>query len=100
MVFANSGWSRAWKEVSVSSLARLRSDHNTILVKFDTKRRNVRRKERLYRFEQMWQNESECDDVVSHSCKKGGNLIANIDRIGANLEMLGREKFGNLSKKT
>lgn len=86
--------------MSVSSLARLRSDHNTILVKFDTKRRNVRRKERLYRFEQMWQNESECDDVVSHSCKKGGNLIANIDRIGANLEMLGREKFGNLSKKT
>ncbi|GLT77765.1 hypothetical protein SLA2020_493240 [Shorea laevis] len=71
---ANLEWCNQFTNVEVSVLAAISSDHHPLLVCYSKKRRR-RRRPRLFRFEESWNTDRECAEVVKRAwvgCISGG----------------------------
>ncbi|KAK7245124.1 hypothetical protein RIF29_39958 [Crotalaria pallida] len=83
--FSNNAWSKVWNYSMVSHLPRYSSDHCPIILDSSMRTNgDVRRKKkkRLYRFEQYWLQNDDCETVVQHSWIPGTEVTDNIKHVG------------------
>ncbi|KAK7255554.1 hypothetical protein RIF29_28967 [Crotalaria pallida] len=100
--FSNNAWSKVWNYSMVSHLPRYSSDHCPIILDSSMRTNgDVRRKKkkRLYRFEQYWLQNDDCETVVQHSWIPGREVTDNIKHVGEALRDWSESTFGNLSKR-
>lgn len=98
----NDKWLEQWPVTHVSHLPRYRSDHNPIRLVCGTRRRSTgTRRERVFRFEEVWlQKGEECSEVIAETWSRvRGDCVSRLACVGDNLDSWGRESFGDISGK-
>ncbi|KAK7269647.1 hypothetical protein RIF29_22381 [Crotalaria pallida] len=86
-------------EVTVTTLPRYNSDHNLILLdcsKFQ--RSGSKKKEKLYRFEQVWLESPECREVVEDFWFGGRSIQEKIASVSQGLVVWGKKAIWGNSK--
>src|ERR1044072_6397447 len=100
-VLVNESWRSLWPHVSVHHLSRYKSDHNAILFESSVRRqRRNRRRNRIFRFEQLWlQSEEECTEVVAEAWSQPSlSFPDKVNSVCGALDSWGKQKFGDLPK--
>lgn len=93
---ANPEWQQLWKFLSVFHRSRFESDHSPISILCSLKARKKRKKTRLYRFEELWLQDEDCEEVVAAAWSHTrGPANRRILATGENLKIWGENRFGN-----
>src|ERR1044072_705975 len=98
-VLVNESWRSLWPHITVQHLSRYKSDHNTILFASSVRRqRRNRRRDRTFRFEQLWlQSEEECTEVVAEAWSQPSlSFPDKVNSVCGALDSWGKQKFGDL----
>lgn len=101
-VLVNESWKALWPVVEIFHLTRLSSDHNPILLACGSHKREVfRKRKRMFRFEEVWlQDSEECAEIVVEVWSNGQLYVnGKIANVGCALQGWGREKYGAIPKK-
>ena len=97
---ANLSWRDIFGGSFVTHLEKRRSDHLPILFSVRKKLTAGRetKKQRLFRFEEMWTREEECGDVIAGAWVKGNGVSGNLVSAAKELREWSRVRFGELAK--
>lgn len=103
--WANSSWRVMFPHHPIYYRSRLKSDHAHLVIHgnyLKTQTSKKRRRKKLYRFEKLWLESKECEDIVKRSwgpdtsARHFGNRTTNC---GMALDVLGNKTFGDLKQK-
>ncbi|XP_021751074.1 uncharacterized protein LOC110716746 [Chenopodium quinoa] len=98
---ANRSWCVMFPASFVTHLTKRRSDHLPILlcIKEDLHMpKKKKKKKKMYRFEEMWLRDENCERIVSDAWDRGGDLCSKIAFTSSNLSAWSRDKFRDFVK--
>ena len=99
---ATSSWFLKFPRSKVYHLRCDSSDHIPLLIVFSGLDISMRKK--IFRFEEMWLSNRECEDMVfsawngGHALGFEGDVLAKIDKCGKDLSWLNKNMFGNVRR--
>ena len=98
--FATPAWREKFPGSYVTHLPKRKSDHLPLLLcmRGNVEVNNKRRRSRLFRFEEMWLRDEQCEDVVGSAWHGGVDLGSKLAQTASKLNVWGRSKFGDFLK--
>ncbi|KAK7266044.1 hypothetical protein RIF29_18683 [Crotalaria pallida] len=98
--FANPAWYTLWHSSIITNLTKYVSDHCPILLECCLNPGNIsRKKNKLYRLENFWLSNEECETIVHHSWVPSREITLNINQVGTSLLDCSRKTFGSIPKR-
>ena len=97
---ANDLWHDQWPFCTVSHLLRYKSDHCPILLNAFTVRRKKKKRQRVFRFEEVWlQKQEDCAEIVQNiRSRDGADFVQKTGNLSSALLTWGDEAFGHLPR--
>lgn len=99
---ANKAWQDLYGGSFVTHLEKRKSDHLPIILSIKDRINTIgtRKTEKLFRFQEMWTREEDCEVTILNSWWKGEGVGGNLARTSADLREWSKKQFGNFAKET